>query len=70
MQVRTTTVFYLADSGVFLMMVNDFSSIEVNLTREQHAHNQGMHPEAVPIFSPVFHPKVIALSWLGLNLPV
>jgi hypothetical protein len=59
-----------AHPGVLVMVVKDFSSIEMNLTREQHAHNQGVHPELVPILSPMSHLKDIALSWLGLNLAV
>jgi hypothetical protein len=60
----------LADPGIGIMVMKDFSSVEVNLAGEQRAHNQGMHPDLVPIFSPVSHLEEIALSWLGLNLPV
>ena len=65
-QVRSTMVADLADPGVFVMVVKDFSSVEMNLTREQHAHNQGMHPNLLPIFLPASHVKDIALSCLDL----
>ncbi len=67
MQVRSTTVLNVADPDIFTMVVNDFSNIEMNLTREQHAHNQGMHPELEPILSPAFHLDRFALSWFGTN---
>ena len=37
------------------MVVKDFGSEKVDFTREQQAHNQGMHPELVPIISRAFH---------------
>jgi len=49
------------------MVVKDFSSIEMNLTCEQRAHNQGMHPELEPIFFPASHLDGFALSWFGTN---
>jgi hypothetical protein len=67
MQVRSTTVLNVADPDIFTMVVNDFSNIEMNLTREQHAHYQGMHPELEPILSPASHLDRFALSWFGLN---
>jgi hypothetical protein len=60
----------LADPGVFVMVVKDFSSIEVNLAREQHAYNQAMQPDHVPVFSPVSHLGSLALSWFGFSLSV
>jgi hypothetical protein len=44
------------------MVVEDFGTIEVDFTREQHAHNQGAHPVLVPIFSARPHLKGYALS--------
>ncbi len=61
MQVRSTAVLIVADPDIFTMVVNDFSNKEMNLTREQHAHNQGMHPKLEPILSPVFHLDGFAL---------
>jgi hypothetical protein len=49
------------------MVVEDFSSIEMNLAREQRAHDQGVHPELEPIFSPASHLVGFALSWFGPN---
>ncbi len=69
-QIRATMVPDLADPGILVVVVDDFNGIEMNLTGEQHAHDQGMHPDRVPVFSPVSHLGYIALSWLGLNLAV
>ena len=66
-QVRSSTVLNLADLGIFVMVVKDFSSIEMNLAREQRAYNQGVYPEAEPKFSPASHLDSFALSWFGPN---
>lgn len=63
-QVSSTMVFNLADPGVFVMVVKDFSSVEMNLTREQHAHNQGMHPDLLPIFLPASHLEGSIFAWI------
>jgi hypothetical protein len=48
-------VLTLTDPVVFIMVVGKFSRVEMNLPREQHAHDQGMHPEVLPIFLPASH---------------
>jgi hypothetical protein len=37
------------------VVVKDFGRKEVDFTREKQAHNQGAHPEVVPMFSPASH---------------
>ena len=61
MQVGPARVRNLADLGVFfLMMVKNFRGVEMNLPGEQHAHNQGMHPEPEPEFPPASHYAIFA----------
>jgi hypothetical protein len=50
----------LADLGVFVMVVKQFSRGEMQLAGEQHAHNQGMHPEPEPEFPPASHYAIFA----------
>ena len=45
----------LANYGVFVVVVKDLNRVEVELTREQHAHDEGMHPETEPLFSLADH---------------
>jgi len=58
-------MFNLAGPGVFVMVVKDFSGVEMKLTRQQRAHNQGMHPERESKFSPTSHRDGFALSCFG-----
>jgi hypothetical protein len=64
-QVCSGTVLNLADLGTLVMVVKDFSRIEMKLTREQRAHNQGMHPDLEPKFSPA--PHLLSSLFLGLD---
>jgi len=59
----------LADLGVFVMMVKDFSGVEMKLAGEEHAHHQGMRPETEPEFSPASHFSNSFLPWIGSKLP-
>jgi len=59
----------LADHGVFVMMVKDFSGVEMKLAGEQHAHNQGMQPEPEPVFPPASHFVNSAFPWIGPKPP-
>jgi hypothetical protein len=68
-QVGSTEVLALADPGNFGMVVKDFDREEVNLTREQHAHQEGVNPVLVPIILPAPQRNGRFLSWLGFNLP-
>ncbi len=61
-QVSSTMVLNLADSCGFGMVVKDFGGDEVDFTREQYAHNQGVHPVLVPIISPTSQLYGLALS--------
>jgi hypothetical protein len=54
-KIGSTPVRNLANLGVFIVMVKDFSRVEMKLASEQHAHNQGMHPEPESVFSPASH---------------
>jgi hypothetical protein len=51
------------------MMVKDLSGVEMKLAGEQHTHNQGMHPETEPEFSPASHCTNFALPWIGNACP-
>ncbi len=62
-------VLNLADPGNFGMVVKNFGGEEVDLTREQHAHHQGINPVLVPRFSPTSQLAGHTLSWFGLNPP-
>ena len=68
-QVGSTMVGNLADPCAFVMMVKDFGSEEVDFTREQHPHNQGMYPELVSIISPASQLDRFSLSKFGFKLP-
>jgi hypothetical protein len=59
-------VLDLADPCDFFMVVKNFGGEKMDFAREQQAHNQGAHPEFLPIFPPVSHPGS-ALSLLGLT---
>ena len=59
-QVAATMMRALADLGVFVMVVKQFSRGEMQLAGEQHAHNQGMHPEPEPEFPPASHYAIFA----------
>jgi hypothetical protein len=68
-QVGSALVLNLAYPGNVVMVVQDFGRKEVNFTREQQAHDQGSHPEVLPISSPASHDG-FALSWFGPNQKV
>jgi len=61
MQIGATLMLNLADPGNFFMVVKDFGSKKVYFAREQHAHDQGVDPGAVPRFSPAAQPDGFAL---------
>ncbi len=67
-QVGPAMVLNLANPGNFVMVVKDFGRKEVDFTREQHPHHQGMHPILVPIFSPPSQLDGSALYRLGFKL--
>jgi len=69
-EVASAAVRNLADPGDFVMMVKDFSGVEMKLAGEQHAHNQGMHPEPKPVFPPASHFVESTLPWIGPKLPL
>ena len=54
-QVASPSVRSLAHTGDFVMMVKDFSGVEMKLAREQHTHDQGMNPEPESRFSTASH---------------
>lgn len=54
-EVRSTMMRNLASYGVLLVVVKDFSGKKMKLGGEQRTHNQGMHPEPEPVFSPASH---------------
>jgi hypothetical protein len=54
-QIRSAIVGNLANYGVFVVVMQDFGSVEMKLGGEQHAHNQGMYPKPEPRFSPASH---------------
>ena len=68
-QIATPTVRSFAPPGDFVMMVKDFSSVEMKLAGEQHTDNQGMHPVLEPVFPPASHFVESALPWIGPILP-
>ena len=51
-QIGPTLVLNLAYPCHFAVVMKDLGRKEVDFTREQHAHQQGMHPVIVPTFSP------------------
>jgi len=61
-QVGSTLVLKLADPGNFVMVVKNFGRKEVDFTRQQYAHNQGVYPVLVPTFSPASQLDGFALS--------
>ena len=61
-QVGSTVVLNLADPGNFVMVVKNFGGEEVDFTRKQHAHHQGVHPVIVPTSSPAPQLYGLALS--------
>ena len=67
-QERPTHIIKLADPRNFFMVVKNFGGEKMDFTREQQAHNQGAHPEFLPIFPPASH-SGFALSLFGFNLP-
>jgi hypothetical protein len=48
-QVRSAMVFDLAEPDNFCVVVKEFGSVDVNFTRQQHAHDQGAYPVPVPM---------------------
>ena len=70
-QVGSTRVRNLADSGNFRMVVEDFGKEEVEFTGEQHTYHQGIGPIATSMFYGVvqanrrapsgFRPKLSAI---------
>ena len=63
MQVGPTPVLNLAGPGNLFMMVEDFGGKEVDFTREQHTHEEGMHPSVVPRFPPALQRDSFALPF-------
>jgi hypothetical protein len=41
----------------------------MKLGSEQHADNQGVHPEPEPIFSPASHSADVAFPWIAPEMP-
>jgi len=60
----------LANHGVLLVVVKDLSGVKMKLAGKQHAHNQGMHPEPEPVFSPASHFADFAIPWIWPKLRV
>jgi hypothetical protein len=48
-EIRSAMVLNLAEPDNFRVVVKKFGGVDVNFAREQHAHDQGAYPVAVPM---------------------